>query len=393
MNDPVEEVRQKAASACARYEEGLSPLLPDLFARLERAQPPFRYALRLCLRGRRRPADPSLVPLLRERLKSSSPDVRECAAFMLGRMGPKAVAATPELLVVLNEPFTEEKPKRTPPDDQPDPARYAVWALSKFPPTQEFIDALARNLRSDVPDRRNSAASYLGSIGPAARKAIPALIAALRTQLKSEVDHDDAGWSRTLWERLRRARSSPIPPSPCWSRRCDRRTRTCECKPPRRSAGSGPRAKVAIPSLKGLTKDSEAVDAYEAGGQTGRQKSARWQSSPRPVRPTSRPSDDQLAFLFLLAVAAGRCSHVTHRAVIEPREVPRCAGRTPSPRRPCRRRPSSRPSASWRGISRTSRLGWASTASPPALRISRVIVMRTPRKLDPVSLTPASSMT
>jgi len=259
MNDPVEGVRQKAGSACARFEGGLSPLLPDLFARLERTQPPFRYPLRVCLRGWRGTADPSLVALLRERLRSSSPDVRECAAFMLGHAGPQAVAATPELLIVLNEPFTEEKPERTPPDYQPDPANAAVWTLGKFSPTEEFVDALARSLRSDGPARRDRAASQLGSIGQAARKAIPALIAAQQALLKSN-DHaytsvpyalgkiapgtDFADPAITVLVEALRSKNPNV------------REQAAEAL-----GRFGPRAKLAIPSLRGLRNDSALADA------------------------------------------------------------------------------------------------------------------------------------
>ena len=282
MNDPAEEVRQKAAFACARYEEGLRPLLPDLFTRLERAQSPFRYALRVCLKGWRGTADSLLVTLLRERLKSSSPDVRECAAFMLGRIGPKAVAATPELLRVLNEPYREEKPERTPPDDLPDPARAAVWALGKFPPTPAFIDALARNLRSTVPERRYLAASRLGSLGPAARTATPALIGALQAQLKSN-DQDDglvanalgniapgsdfADPAITVLVEALRSKNANMRVQAAWA-----------------LGRFGPRAKVAIPSLKGLTNDSDFAGAWKQDvGQTARKSLA-------AIEPASVPS-------------------------------------------------------------------------------------------------------
>ena len=241
LNDPAEGVRHQAGSACARYKDAIQALVPDLFARLERAEPPFRLALRTCLVEGSRQA-PSLVPFLRERLKSPNPDVRDCAAFMLGRSGPEAVAATPELLQVLNEPCTEGKPRRTPPDYQPNPPRSAMWALGRFPPTQAIIDGLVRSLRSDAPELRISAAGYLASIGPVARKAIPAPIAAMPTQLKSN-DHKDGTIAYARGAASRPARITPIKPSPCWSRHCDRRTRACESMPPWCSASSdqGPR--------------------------------------------------------------------------------------------------------------------------------------------------------
>jgi len=267
LNDPVEGVRQRAGAACASYEQGLSPLLPDLFTRLERAQPPFRYALRVCLKEWKGTADPSLVPLLRERLKSSSPEVRECAAFMLGRMGPQAVAATPELLIVLNEPFTVEKPKRTLPDEQPDPAGAAVVALSKFLPTQEFIDALAMSLESDVPDRRDRAAIHLSTIGPAARKAVPALIAALQAQLKSDDPADESGAYSHASVAYALGKIAPDTEfaDPTITVLVEAlRSKNANMRVPAAEALGrfGPRAGLAIPSLKGLTNDSAFADRW-----------------------------------------------------------------------------------------------------------------------------------
>ncbi len=284
MHDIAKEVRENAAFACAGYKEGLSPLLPDLFARLERAHPPFRHDLRLCLeRGK---ADLSLVPLLRERLRSPSPDVRYCAARMLDGMGPQAVAATPELLAVLNEPYTEENPRRTPPDDQPDPASVAVWALSNFPPTPEFIHALIRNLRSDMLDRRFSAANHLGKLGPAARTAVPALIAMLQAQL--------SGSQRDVWaveDALGRIApgtefadpSITVLVEALRSKNGDTRRQAAEAL-----GRFGPNAKGAIPTLQTLTKDPDVGSRFNGDvGQAARR-------AILAIEPPSVPSDASL---------------------------------------------------------------------------------------------------
>jgi HEAT repeat protein len=260
MNDNVTQVRQTAASACGRYEDGLRPLVPDLFARLERAQPPFRNALRVCLNGWRGKADTSLVPLLRQFLRSSSPNVRECAAVMLARLGSNAVAATPELLAVLNEPFAEEQPKREWPDDQPDPASHAVWALSYFPPTPQIVAALVKNLRSDLLDQRAQAAYHLGNFGPAARTAVPALIEELHARAYTA--------DRDVWDIA--AALGQIAPGTEFADASITalvealRSKTADT---RRDAAIalgrfGPRAKVAIPVLKTLTKDPEAGSRF-----------------------------------------------------------------------------------------------------------------------------------
>jgi len=260
LNDNVTQVRQTAASACGRYEEGLRPLVPDLFARLQRAQPPYRNALRVCLNGWRGTADTSLVPLLREYLRSSSPYVRECAAVMLARKGSNAVAATQELLDVLNEPFTKEQPKRMWPDDQPDPASHAVWALSYFPPTPQVVAALVKNLRSDMPDRRAQAAYHLGNFGPAARTSVPALIEELHARANTA--------DRDVWD-IAAALGQIAPGTEFADASITALVEALQSK----SAGTrrdvaialgrfGPRAKVAVPVLKSLTKDLEAGSRF-----------------------------------------------------------------------------------------------------------------------------------
>ena len=184
LEDESAQVREQAAWACDSYKEGLSPLLPDLFARLERAQPPLRSTLWQCLEGGI--ADPTLVPFLRKRLRSPSPEVRSAAAALLARMGPKAVAATPELLALLVDPFVPQEPNPPRFDRQPNPARSAAWALSKLPLTSQIIHGLVANLHSEVPDRRDDAAQFLRDMGPAARTSVPALITAFRERLNKD---------------------------------------------------------------------------------------------------------------------------------------------------------------------------------------------------------------
>ena len=210
LDDEAEQVRDKAAWACDSYKEGFSPLVPDLFARLEQAKPPYRPALWHCLE--RGTADPTLVPLLREHLKSRSPDVRAASASLLARIGPNAAEAVPELLPLLADPFVPEDPKPPRYEQQPNPARYAAWALSTFPPTRQITDALVANLHSPVRDRRSDAATYLGDIGPAARTAVPALIAAFHEQLSK----NDAplGIPNAL-SKIARARNMPTHRLPC----------------------------------------------------------------------------------------------------------------------------------------------------------------------------------
>ncbi len=193
LDDDSAEVRDRAAWACDCYKDKLSPLLPDLFARLEQARPPVRYTLWECLE--RGTADPALVPFLRERLKRPSPDVRSAAAALLAGIGPAAVPATPELLSLLTDPFVPEPVAQPPFVKQPDPAKWAAKALTRFPPTPCIIKSLAANLASPVLDRRNEALWRLIDLGYAyrdsnpalAQHALPALITLYRERMSNKV--------------------------------------------------------------------------------------------------------------------------------------------------------------------------------------------------------------
>jgi HEAT repeat protein len=246
IEDESEVVRERAARACASYKEGLTPLVPDLFARLERAQPPRRFPFWYCLE--QGAADPTLVPFLRERLKSPSPDVRSAAAALLSRMGPKAVAATPELLTLLADPYV---PGASPPGANPDPAGWAGVALSEFPPTAQIVAALTANLHSGVHLRSDLAADYLGRYGPAARTAIPELIRVFRRRLnKNENLYSIAG-----------ALSRLAPGTEYADESISLMIEALKSKNPNIRAGAGwqigrfgPQAKAAIPLLKTLAE-------------------------------------------------------------------------------------------------------------------------------------------
>ena len=263
MEDASEVVRERAARACASYREGLSPIVPDLFARLERAQPPRRFPFWYCLE--QGTANPTLVPFLRERLKSPSPEIRSAAAALLSQMGPKAVAATPELLTLLADPYV---PQNSPPGTTPDPARWAGVALSQFPPTAQIVAALTANLHSGVHLRSDLAADYLARYGPAARTAIPDLIAVFRERLsKNErlysiaralswlapgTEHADE--SISLMIEAIRSKNTNIRDEAAWQ-----------------IGRFGPQAKAAIPLLKSLAEErrpfqnpyKEALQAIE----------------------------------------------------------------------------------------------------------------------------------
>lgn len=104
-----------------------------------------------------------IVPVLIKTLGDSEAARREAAADMLGRIGPPARTAVPALLAALKDKSSAV-------------ALMAARALAEIDPTRSLpaVPLLADSL--DVP----GAAAALANIGPDARGAVPALIAALK---------------------------------------------------------------------------------------------------------------------------------------------------------------------------------------------------------------------
>jgi len=223
MEDGSPSVREQAAWACSSYKEAFGAVLPDLFARLERAQDPLRSALSQCLEAGT--SNVELVPFLRERLKSQSPHVRSAAASLLAKMGPEAAAATPELVALLADPFVPEQGKPPWFERRPDPASRAVRALGRLSPTPQIISGLVANLNSPVLYRRIDAAWALSGMGPAASHMSPG------------TDYPDAAIA-VLIEALQ-------------SKDMDSRNYAMMCL-----GHLGPRAKAAIPLLRHMAAES-----------------------------------------------------------------------------------------------------------------------------------------
>ena len=111
------------------------------------------------------PAVPALQAILGER----SADLRQVSAAALEQIGPPAAASVPALLRVFQH------------DDAAVVRRSAGLALARIAPSaSDVIDAAAVAIRSDVdPGARTSAAVVLIASGPAGRRAVPPLSAAL----------------------------------------------------------------------------------------------------------------------------------------------------------------------------------------------------------------------
>jgi len=118
-----------------------------------------------------RHGDARNVPYARANLGSNSAAIRSAAASGLGRIGARADAAVPDLLLALD-------------DASPQVAAAAAWALGGIqapqpgrlqPPDKKVVDALIRALDHPDGEVRRYAAYAISLIGPKAESAVPRL--------------------------------------------------------------------------------------------------------------------------------------------------------------------------------------------------------------------------
>jgi HEAT repeat protein len=108
------------------------------------------------------------VPELTKSLSDPDSRVVRSAVYALGKIGPKAAAAEPELKTLFK---TEDRPLRI----------ATVWALLQIEPQNKKIASIAVPLLTEALDNaetdlaRYEAARALGNLGPAAKSAVPAL--------------------------------------------------------------------------------------------------------------------------------------------------------------------------------------------------------------------------
>jgi HEAT repeat protein len=177
LMDESAEVRNAAARALVNFRTSLDPIIPRLVFLMEQDKPEVRDACAAVL-GEAWPTS-ALVPTLTATLKSRQRAVRYQAARLLGRIGPEASAAVPALVVILDEPLDQPAQKTSRfVQAVVDPACEAARALGQMEPSDEAIGALTKLLASANADRVAAAADALGSLGPQAVAAVPALIAA-----------------------------------------------------------------------------------------------------------------------------------------------------------------------------------------------------------------------
>ena len=112
-----------------------------------------------------------VVPALVELLKAENTEIREAAIDVIQEIGPDASAAVPALRLVLSE----NSPRNL--------KLGAAYALGKIgPAAKDAVPELVKALeaKDEVNDfLRSNAADALGGIGPEAKAAVPALIATL----------------------------------------------------------------------------------------------------------------------------------------------------------------------------------------------------------------------
>jgi HEAT repeat protein len=156
-----EPVRTAAARALSDVRPGPKVVVPLMAEALKDAKPEVVEHALNALAGLGEAAVPNLIEALKHE------KVRAYAAYILGRIGPKAAAATKALAGLLG-------------DANPETRREAAIALAKIGPAAErAVPALIEALQSRGEGQDYAPVYALGSIGPAAASAKPALVKAI----------------------------------------------------------------------------------------------------------------------------------------------------------------------------------------------------------------------
>ncbi len=114
--------------------------------------------------------DGRYIPYALEKLRSTDPEIRQAAIRGLGRIGPDASSALPDLLIALHDPSSSI-------------AAEAAWALGKIQsPDRHVIDELTSALDHENGEVRRYAAYALSLYGRQASSAVPALTNRLRDE-------------------------------------------------------------------------------------------------------------------------------------------------------------------------------------------------------------------
>jgi HEAT repeat protein len=188
LKDPAPLVRNVAAVGVSSLNKGIDACLPDLFRimtenRAEQNEPANSIrsrCLSAILQSRFRPTVDS-IPLLRTSLSSAHSEFRCAAATLLGRIGPDAVAAVPDLVAALKRSLDpSDNLSAINPWERREIGK-AIFVIDPEGPVirDKLVPTLVHALGLGLPYARWNAIEVLQTLGPVAEPAVPALIRAM----------------------------------------------------------------------------------------------------------------------------------------------------------------------------------------------------------------------
>ncbi len=161
LRDEKMEVRQQAAEALGWIGPPARPAVPALIATLKDDES--KVARKAC-QALSFLGDSESAPALLTAFQDNRAEVAAEAGRALWRLGPKAEQVVPSLLSMAQGSIAKSAHPRA--------------LLASFGP--RIVGVLEKALRDEKAERREAAAEVLGRIGPPARAAVPSLVAALK---------------------------------------------------------------------------------------------------------------------------------------------------------------------------------------------------------------------
>jgi HEAT repeat protein/lysophospholipase L1-like esterase len=245
LKAPVAERRAEAARALATLGETAAPAVPALTVALADSSHVVRAAAAWAL-GNVGPAAAPAVPALIRLLRDVDPFVRAGAAFGLGGVGEAAAGAAATLIDRLDDPDERVRWR-------------AADALAKVGLDEASVEPLARLVQETTGLGRGHAAEALGRLGPAARSAVPELVAA------ASDSRPDVRW-RAIWAlgRIGPAAAPAVPQLRAALADPDLRWRAADAL-----GAVGTRAIEARPELEALLTDPSSNVRWRAASALG----------------------------------------------------------------------------------------------------------------------------
>ena len=154
-----ERIRQASARALFELKTSSDVLGPALIAALKNSDPAVAKDSLQALGA----LGPAFLPQIAELL--ANPELRGYALMVLARFGADAKGATPQLAAMLDDPKLEPMMRRE--------VQYVLGKIG--PAAAPAVPQLIASLGNDSERVRNSAIFALGKIGPGAKSAVPAL--------------------------------------------------------------------------------------------------------------------------------------------------------------------------------------------------------------------------